>query len=455
LLDTLLSWARQFGLLKARGRQRTDSTHVLAAVRALNRLERVGETLRAALNSLAVVAPDWLRGLAPPEWYERYGPRVDNYRLPKTDTAREALAASIGADGVRLLQAVDAALPAPWLREVPAVVTLRRVWTEQYAPAEPDPHSPGGPAVRGARSRAWPRPPTSSPLRTTWRPAGARRTAWSGSATSRTSPKRAILTGRGASPTWRRRQRRRQLTRWSRPCTRRWHDAPCCRPSTWSTPGTPLAGASWTVSGRTASHSSARWRRRQLAGARWRGFAKRQFRVDWDRRVVTCPQGRRASPGYQAPPADGHRLGGALLRRDCTPCPARVHCTRATREPASSACGRASTRGAGAGATAPGHRAFRTQDARRAGSSTHAQGTRRCGLRQARYTGLAKTHLQHLATAAALNLVRLGEWWLGARPATTRRSPFAALRPCGPAALRPCGPAANGRAARCGRRIRH
>jgi transposase len=71
LLDTLLTLAQTQGLLKARGRQRTDSTHVLAAIRVLNRLERVGETLRAALNSLAVVAPAWVQALAPPQWYER------------------------------------------------------------------------------------------------------------------------------------------------------------------------------------------------------------------------------------------------------------------------------------------------------------------------------------------------------------------------------------------------
>jgi len=83
LLDTLLQRLRDHGLVKAKGRQRTDSTHVQAAVRGLNRLERVGETARAALNELAVVAPDWLQALAPPVWYERYSRRVENYRLPK------------------------------------------------------------------------------------------------------------------------------------------------------------------------------------------------------------------------------------------------------------------------------------------------------------------------------------------------------------------------------------
>jgi transposase len=132
LLDTLLARVRELGLLKSRGRQRTDSTHILAAVRMLNRLERVGETLRATLNALAVVAPEWLRQVAEPQWFERYGSRVENYDLPKTEAARKELAQKVGADGQRLLQAIAAATDQAWLQKVPAVVTLRRVWAEQY-----------------------------------------------------------------------------------------------------------------------------------------------------------------------------------------------------------------------------------------------------------------------------------------------------------------------------------
>src|SRR5215213_5030825 len=132
LLDTLLERLKAEGLVKARGRQRTDSTHVLAAVRALNRLERVGETLRAALNELAAAAPAWLQALAPAVWYERYGRRVENYRLPKTEAARLALAAEIGADGQRLLNAIAAAPDRPELTRLPKVEILRRVWTAQF-----------------------------------------------------------------------------------------------------------------------------------------------------------------------------------------------------------------------------------------------------------------------------------------------------------------------------------
>jgi transposase len=127
---------RDQGLVKAKGRQRTDSTHVLAAVRGLNRLERAGETMRAALNELAVVAPDWLQALAPPVWYERYSRRVKNYLLPKTDTARLELATAIGADGSQLLATVDAAVEQPWLAQLPAIQVLRDVWKTQYIEEE-------------------------------------------------------------------------------------------------------------------------------------------------------------------------------------------------------------------------------------------------------------------------------------------------------------------------------
>ena len=107
LLSRLLDAAREDGLLKARGCQRTDSTYVLAAVRCLNRLEVVGEPLRAALNAIAVAAPDWLRGIARPDWHDRYDRRVEDMRLPDTPPKREAYAAQVGTDGFALLDALD------------------------------------------------------------------------------------------------------------------------------------------------------------------------------------------------------------------------------------------------------------------------------------------------------------------------------------------------------------
>lgn len=437
LLETLLGWARQYGWLKARGRQRTDSTHVVAAVRALNRLERVGETLRAALNSLAVVAPDWLRDLAPPAWYERYGPRVDNYRLPKSDAAREALAATIGADGVRLLQAVEAAPEAPWLREVPAVRTLRQVWAQQYepaAPADPDAHPPD------------PVPPVR------WRPVAT------------LAPAATLI----ASPYD-------VEARWSTKLSVEWvgykvQVTETCDPSrprlitnVETTPATTpddnmvttvhaslarralLPGEHLVDKGYTDSHvlvESARRYGVTLVGPladepSWqaragKGFAKSQFVVDWERRVVTCPTGQQSLSWLPSTyPQKGTVWEVRFPRRACTPCPVRVHCTRAKREPRilglrTREQEEALRRARQDQTTA----AFRARYAARAGvEATHAQGIRRCGLRRARYIGLARTHLQHVATAAALNVVRLGEWWLGTPVAKTRRSPFARLQP--------------------------
>jgi transposase len=129
LLDGLLTRLESLDLIKRRGRQRTDSTHVLAAVRGLNRLERVSETLRATLNSLAVVAPDWLQAQAPKAWYERYSHRVKNSQdrggSPGTGGGHR------GRWG-QLLQAVAAATDSPELVAVPAVQILRQVWAEQY-----------------------------------------------------------------------------------------------------------------------------------------------------------------------------------------------------------------------------------------------------------------------------------------------------------------------------------
>src|SRR5689334_166053 len=80
LLDRMLDHFKVRGLVKARGKQRTDSTHVLAAVHDLNLLELVGETLRGTLDDLAAAAPDWLRAIAPPAWFERYTRRIEEYR---------------------------------------------------------------------------------------------------------------------------------------------------------------------------------------------------------------------------------------------------------------------------------------------------------------------------------------------------------------------------------------
>src|SRR5256714_10548409 len=145
LLDKLLERCRAMGWLKAGGQQRTDSTHVLAAIRGLNRLELVAETLRAALNAVATIAPDWLQAVTPLAWYERYSRRIEESRLPKDTAAREAYAHTVGEDGFRFLDLLETPEAPAGLRELPHMEALRRTWQRHYERTEEAPASPGVP----------------------------------------------------------------------------------------------------------------------------------------------------------------------------------------------------------------------------------------------------------------------------------------------------------------------
>jgi transposase len=151
LLNTILQQCQTRGLIKSRGQQRTDSTHVLAAIRALNRLELVGETLRAALNTLASEAPEWLQSVAPLVWYERYAKRIEDARLPREQSKRDAYAQTVGEDGFILLDALaDDEAPAQ-LRDLPVIDTLRRAWHRHYTRSDDGVPSEGKAAARQVR----------------------------------------------------------------------------------------------------------------------------------------------------------------------------------------------------------------------------------------------------------------------------------------------------------------
>ena len=423
LLEGLLEQLREQGLLQAGGRQRTDSTHVLAAVRDLNRLERVGETLRAALNSVAVVAPDWLQTLAPPVWYEHYGRRIENYHLPKTDAARQALAAMIGADGQLLLEAIDAADEHGWLGKVPAVQTLRRAWAEQYIDVE------GALVWRPVKDMPAPAELLASPYDPDARYSTKRSVEWVGhkvhftetcdpatphlivnvETTPATTPDDNMVAVVHASLAARHRLPAEHLV------DKGYTSAPVLLDS--------QRDYRVAIVGPVADDPS--WQAR--AGE---GFAKADFRIDWDRQVVTCPAGQQSGSWLPKTTVPGVVVEARFSAKDCTPCPHRARCTRSKKEPriiglqprdqyeALQTTREVQTAGA-----------FRQQYAARAGvESTHEQAIRRCGLRQCRYLGLAKTHLQHLVTAVAINLIRVGEWLAGTPIAPTRCSRFATLQ---------------------------
>ena len=132
LLDKLLHCAAEKGLLKPRGQQRTDATRVLASVRKLNRLELVGETMRAALNELATVEPEWLAAIVPDEkWYERYGRRVEDYQLPKSKAKRDAWAQRVGDDAYYLLISLEASTLYGW-ESLPSIQALKTTLERHY-----------------------------------------------------------------------------------------------------------------------------------------------------------------------------------------------------------------------------------------------------------------------------------------------------------------------------------
>lgn len=132
LLDRVLEEAEEHGLLKAGGRARTESTMVLSAARQINGLVRLGETLRAALNSVAAHAPEWLVHWAPAGWFDRYAIRFEDTRLPKGKAKQTALIEQIGAGGLSLLAALHTPDAPASLRLLERVQTLRQMWIQQY-----------------------------------------------------------------------------------------------------------------------------------------------------------------------------------------------------------------------------------------------------------------------------------------------------------------------------------
>jgi transposase len=428
LLDRLLARCRELGLVKARGRQRSDTTHVLAAVRLLNRLELVGETLRAALNELATVAPDWLRGVAPRAWYERYALRLEDGRLPRTAAEREAYARTVGEDGFALLDRLDEPATPEDLRRLPPVEILRRVWARHFV-------REGGAPPGGVRLRAKdePPPPGTEPVESPYDPEARYRTrsgtSWVGYIVhlSETCEGDAVNLITHAMTT--------AATVHEARCTATIHQALAGK---GLVPGEHLVDAAYVDAEllvRSREEHGIELVGPPRGNPTWQtktegGYTIDRFEVDWDAERVRCPQGKLSSAWSRQVDHTGMPYVSVMFRKaDCGPCPARALCTRAEHrarhlklqpraeyEALKAARGRLATK--------EGRRLY----ARRAGvEGTISQGVRAFGLRRSRYRGLARTHLQHVATAAAIDLARLGGWFRAIPRAATRTSRFAAL----------------------------
>ena len=425
LLDALLQHLVKAGLLKTRGRQRTDSTHVLAAVRALNRYGCIGETMRHCLNTLANVAPEWLRPHLQPEWVNRYARRFDDYCMPAGVHARQALATAIGQDGLTLLNAIYSPDAPQWLRQVPAVQTLRIVWLQQFYAAAP------GEPIRWRTQED--QPPAGQLLHTPYdveaRYSTKRDMHWVGykvHLTESCAPDEPhVITHVLTTPatvqdfevasTIHTDLAAKNLLPQEHLLDAGYVDAELLVTG----PNTHQV----TVIGPLSENHS--WQAK--AGT---GYDLAAFRFDWVAQRATCPQGNvsvkwSATHNHLGTPIINIRFGS----EQCRQCPARQLCTRSTTGPRNITVRPQPVHEALQAARQYQHTTdFRTRYRVRAGiEGTLAQGMRCADLRRSRYVGFAKTHLQHVLTAVALNLCRVADWLADIPRATTRTPAFVKL----------------------------
>jgi transposase len=456
LLDIMLDRLQERGLLKARGRQRTDSTHILASVRNLNRIEVVGRTLQHALNTLAQVAPGWLRAQVTSEWFDRYSRLIDEYRLPKEETKRRALAEQIGTDGLHLLtQLAQPSAPAG-LAQLEAVSVLRQVWEQQYSIVEGEGR---------CRWREGKELPPSAQVITSPHDLDARYSA-KGSVT---------WIGYKAHLTETCDEELPHLITHVRTCPGTEDDGaalPIIHAELAKTDRLPtqhVVDTAYTTGELLVSSEQeygvevigpvrpdTSWQGRQAQAqqiqaqqpqAQTQTDAEAQtemeqeqeqryditaFSIDWNKRQAICPQGHVSRFWREERRSNGKPMIQVEFdRAKCRQCGVKERCTRrndrgrivtlrpqAPQEALQQARGRQQTT------------EFKEAYAIRAGvEGTISEAAVAHEMRRSRYRGEAKTHLAHILTAVAMNVVRVIAWWEKRPRVTTRKSPFAALAP--------------------------
>ncbi|MEY2834300.1 MAG: hypothetical protein RLZZ574_3560 [Cyanobacteriota bacterium] len=427
ILDKLLERCQQLQLIKAKGKARTDSTHILAAIRNLNRLEYVGETLRCALNALAIVHPDWLSNLVAPDWFDRYSKPVEESRLPRGTEARNDYAASIGQDGMRILEAIyDDPTTPQWLREVPAIETLRIAWVHQYWIDNGQLYWRSHKDLPPAGSRS------NSPYDTEARYGNKRHTSWLGYKVhlTETCEKTRVHLITNVQTT--------EAHLADVDQTESIHQSLADK---HLLPKQHIVDAGYVDA--TLLVESKTEHKIELIGpvrdnVSWQSkdpntYDLSQFKINWKTQLVTCPQGKKSNQKW-TPYLD--QWGNQAIRvkfpkATCLNCSSRSLCTRSLTEPR-----RLTLR------PKEEHLAItrrRKQQETKTWSNTYnqragvegtiSQGIRGFNMRSARYRGLDKVHLQHILTATAMNAVRLFAWFEGFPLAKTRVSSFAKLAP--------------------------
>lgn len=422
LLNSMLTHFQDAKLLKARGKQRTDSTHMLAAARLLNRLEHIGETLHYALNQIAACDQEWLKNWVAPSWFDRYGRSFQEYRLPTKDSERNELAVTIGYDGFALLNTVINDNQTPqYIRDLNAIEILRQTWVQQYyfdddilcwrTPKELPPC--------GIRIQ--------SPYETDARYCTKRSVAWVGYKVHLTetcdddSPNLITHVETTASTV--------QDVEVVNDIHADLEELECL-------PGQHIADMGYSSAGLFVD-SQNNYGINLIAPVRddrsWQfregtGFDIAHFQIDWEKKKAICPMGKISSSWTPCPPRQGYDVIFIKFRApDCRVCTAKKVCTRAKRRTISVQTQEVYE-------IIKQKRLFQQSDEyyeiyrKRAGvegTVSHAAWT--LGMRRSRYRGKDKTHLQSIFTAAAINLTRVVNWLTEKPRSETRVARFATL----------------------------
>ena len=452
-LDALLQRLAVLGLVKARGRQRSDSTHVLGAIRDLNRLELAGETLRAGLEALAVAAPQWLASAIDDSWTGVYGARIDSLHLPESRTGRAELMIRYGIDGYHLLDAVHDPGAPLWLVQIPAVQALRRIWIQQFyrdtdatgQEVRRRDNTPDGDGVPPGRDRIL------SPYDLDARYSVKRDTGWIGykvhftetcepcEATTRTSDTTDAIpttaTGvirRGEHPNLITNVVTTTATVTDAAMTTTIHQQLADKGLTPAEhlvdSGYPSAEIIVTAARRHGITLISPLLLDHSAQARaGQGYDKAAFTFDFDTRQGICPQGNTSTSWSPTRRRDTDTIVVSWPKATCGPCPTRESCTRSTRrqititprelhEALTTARAQQNTN------------EWKARYATRAGiEGTMRQSTHVTGIRTARYRGLPKTRLEHTLAATAINIIRLDSYWTGHPLDRTRTTHLARL----------------------------
>lgn len=421
LFDIMLVGFQERDLLKAGGKQRTDSTHILANVRELNRIEFVGETMRAALNELATAAPNWLKAWVPDEWFKRYSRPFSEYRLPQKEEERLELGEQVGRDGIELLTRVYAKQPE--LGQLQQVEVLRRVWVLQYYQDDDDQtrwrrkgNTPPGERI------------LTSPHDTDARLSKKRGSEWVGYKVHLTE------TCDDDTPNLVTHVETTLATTADSTVIEPIHaelDRKQCVPGQHLVDNGYGSGMAFMKSQDDygvdlfgPARPDVSWQAKQADA-----FDISHFHIDFEQRTVTCPQGHTTTRWYERTGSRGKpAISAQFPTKTCQACLIRERCTTGKAGRQVGFIPEAEFKALQAAREREQTDEFKEAYKKRAGvEGTISQAVGVMGMRRTRYRGLDKVHLQHLMTAAAMNLMRVLDWLSGKQRATTKVSAFARL----------------------------